>query len=62
MSLTDPPHMEPRLYVKCTCGTKGLYHHELCAVLDPKHPSWDAARDAVDRNARAWFGVKGAKR
>lgn len=59
MSLYDPPHLEPRVYVACTCGAKGLHHHELCATQDRTHPAWDAARDKADRNARDWFGPKG---
>lgn len=61
MSLYDPPHLEPRVYVPCTCGTKELYHHPSCATQDETHPAWDKARESVERNARYWFGPKGRK-
>lgn len=58
MSLREPPHLDARVYVTCTCGTMGLYHSNLCAVLDPNHPSWIKAQETVERNARYWFGPK----
>ncbi len=65
MSLHDPPHLEPRIYVPCTCGAAGrnaLRHEPHCATQDTSHEAWEAASEKVEGNAREWFGRKGRER
>lgn len=58
MSLCDPPHLDPRTYVACTCGATELRHDDSCATQDPEHPSWERAMEVVERNERYWHGKK----
>ena len=53
VSLYDPPHLDPRVYVACTCRGE-FFHLPTCATQDPKHPAWEKARETVERNWTEW--------
>ena len=65
VSLYDPPSFDVAEFTLCTCAAKNgqqLRHDDHCAKIDESHPARERGRDAVDRNARYWFGPKGGKR